>query len=132
MLDENNVDNYLTMELIPSITHTGIQKPIRVTVQWMQRKSPEELLGEKLERIAELEAELAAAKDPWIYIDQERPEKMPPCCLDILLTRQDGMVVPGERDELRIYDSYTGLWEPIENYTHWQPWPDPAPQKETP
>jgi hypothetical protein len=87
-----------------------------------------------------LEAELAAAKDPWIDTEEVKP----PIYERVLLTIEyvgEATRKPIRRTVDGYADSIIGAYahwrgNAIDNriwkVVAWQPWPDPASQKETP
>jgi hypothetical protein len=107
----------------------------------------ERIILDKDRHIRELEAKLAAAKDPWIYIDQERPETLPETSFggesDHVLLWVVDTILDADYDFVIVAWLEGGNWvEKGEGYLDtvygrgtikpyaWQPWPDPAPQKE--
>jgi hypothetical protein len=113
----------------------------------------ERIILDKDRHIRELEAELAAVKDPWIYIDEGDEGTLPEDSIkNLLLSILNER--PGEQPHKSVtkawynhgrwmvVDRDTGYIEPIEDVAAksnlrvtpyaYQPWPDPAPQKETP
>ena len=65
LLEENNIENFIVIDLWPSIKHIGVQKPIKLTIQWANRKSPEQVLAEKEARMAELEEACLATMEAF-------------------------------------------------------------------
>lgn len=78
--------------------------------------------------------ELAAVKDPWTYIEEERPETLPPYIeyTKVIITQLvDNELV----SKAGYYDGFqfgqvNGSFIPFSSVVAWQPWPEPTPLPE--